>query len=567
MLRVLTSIYIVGMITTKFFDDEEARLQELLKYDILDTPQEHDFEDVVKLAANVCNASIGLVTFVDDCRQWFKAKTGWEYQETSKDISFCAHTIHSARYMEIKDTLEDERFMRNPLVLDGPKVRFYAGVPIVSPAGYKLGTLCVLDKKPRQLTEQQQFALEVLAKYIMQLLELRLKKLSLAASKKEHESLREKVHIQQRALTRAQRAALIGMFELDLKSNRMKISEGFCHLFGMKLEPEVSVEECLKLIHPKDLPGMNAYFDSIINGSGKRFTYDYRCRKKNTKREIYIRTTGEAVRNEKGETIQLIGIKQDITEQRWYEMQLEDQNRELLKVNHELDNFVYRVSHDLRAPISSLLGLAEIISGEQDISKVKELLLLVKKTLEKQDRFIKDILDYSRNSRQEVQSEQIDFNELLEEIFSQYAYSSQLEKVEYSFTVDQEVSFETDQYRLRVVLNNLVSNAFKYLKYYKENAFVRVRVKVHPASATIVVEDNGIGIDPKHLDKVFNMFYRATDQQPGSGLGLYIVKETISKLQGEISLASQQGVGTTVTVVIPNFGLAGTEGTEKYLDD
>ena len=564
MLRVLTSIPIVGMITTKFFDDEEARLQELLKYDILDTPQEHDFEDVVKLAANVCNASIGLVTFVDDCRQWFKAKTGWEYQETSREVSFCAHTIHSARFMEVKDTLEDDRFRSNPLVMDGPRVRFYAGVPIVSPAGYKLGTLCVLDKSPRQLTNQQQFALEVLAKYVMHLLELRLKKQNLAASKREHESLREKVHLQQRALSRAQKAALIGMFELDIRSKRMKISEGFCHLFGMKLEPEVSTDECLKLIHPKDLPGIKAYFTSVINGSGKRFTYDYRCQQKSTKKEIYIRTTGEAVRNEKGEAIQLIGVNQDITEQRWYEKQLEDQNRELLKVNQELDNFVYRVSHDLRAPISSLLGLAEIISGEQDISRVKELLLLVKKTLEKQDRFIKDILDYSRNSRQEVQTEQINFNELLEEIFSQYAFSSQLEKVEYSFTVDQEASFETDRYRLRVVLNNLIANAFKYLKYYKKNAFVRVRVKVSQVNATIVVEDNGIGIEQKHLDKVFNMFYRATDQQPGSGLGLYLVKETITKLQGKISLSSHLGGGTTVTVVIPN--LARTEGTEQNAD-
>jgi PAS domain S-box-containing protein len=543
----------MGMIAAKFSDDEDARLQELLKYEILDTPDEQEFEDVVKLASHLCGASIGLVTFVDDCRQWFKAKVGWEYKETTRDISFCAHTIHSDRLMEIKDTLEDSRFCHNPLVLEGPKVRFYAGVPLTSPRGYKLGTLCVLDDQPRELSEKQQFGLEVLAKYIVQLLELRLKKQSLQESQREYSSLREKMHRQQRALTRAQRAARIGMFEVDLPSRRLRASEGLCHLFGIKLTSEMDVEECLSLVHPNDVAGLHQYFTATLQSSSRRFVYDYRCLKKNTRKEIYVRAIGEVVRNEEGVAIQLIGVKQDITEQKWYERQLEEQNAVLMKVNQELDNFVYRVSHDLRSPISSLLGLTEIISNEQDITKIKELLLLVKKTLEKQDKFIKDILDYSRNSRQEVVGESIDFEELLEELFSQYAYNSQYEKVEFTYTVEQEVPFATDLYRLKIILNNLVSNSFKYLKPGRESSYVRVRVQVVPAGATIVVEDNGVGIELKHQKKVFDMFYRATDMHPGSGLGLYIARETAAKLKGEVSLKSQPGEGTSITVYLPDL--------------
>ena len=438
------------MMASRFFNDENARLQELQRYDILDSPEEQDFEDVVKLASYICNASIGLVSFIDDCRQWFKAKVDWDMAETPREISFCAHTIHQDGVLEVRDTLLDTRFDKNPLVLEGPKVRFYAGVPLVSPRGYKLGTLCVLDREPRSLTEKQEFALDVLAKYIVQLLELRLKKQSLAASRQEHENLREKMHRQERALTRAQRAARIGMFEMDLDSKRMKVSEGFCHLFGIKLAQELSADEYESLIHPDDQPGLYTYFERSLKSTSKRFVYDYRCLKKNTKKEIYVRSTGEIVRSADGSAVQLIGVKQDITEQKWYEKQLEDQNAVLLKVNQELDNFVYRVSHDLRAPISSLLGLITITTAEDDINKIKELLLLAKKTLEKQDKFIKDILDYSRNSRQELQVEEVLLEDLIQDIFSPFTLSSQYEKVEYSLDLDLTAPFFTDQYRPQI---------------------------------------------------------------------------------------------------------------------
>lgn len=546
------------MLGANLFDREAARLKALEEYEILDTPEEQDFEDVVKLASNICNASIGLITFVDDCRQWFKAKVGLEkvgvgVRETAKDISFCAHTIHGDNLMEVEDTLKDERFTGNPLVLEGPKIRFYAGVPLITPRGHKLGTLCVLDCQPRTLTKQQQFALEVLAKYIIQLLELRIKKKNLVLAQKDHKSLKEKMQRQERTLARIQRAARIGMFEFDIAVDSLKISEGFCDLFGIKPTSQINKTQYLELVHPDDLPGFKNYLNSLQKGTARRFTYDYRCNKKRKGQHIHIRTIGEVVRNEKAEPMQLIGIKQDITRQKWYEQQLEEQNAELMKVNEELDNFVYRVSHDLRAPIASLLGLAEIIDGEEDINKVHELLLLVKKTLEKQDKFIKDILDYSRNSRQEIQAEIIDFHKLLEDIFSEYTFVPQYKQVEFGYIVVQDVFFMTDLYRLRVILNNLISNAFKYLQYHKENAFVKVKVNADAAKAIIEVADNGTGIPANHLPKIFEMFYRATDQQPGSGLGLYIVKETISKLKGEVSIESQQGEGSVFRVSLPNL--------------
>ncbi|AHM60615.1 signal transduction histidine kinase [Flammeovirgaceae bacterium 311] len=538
------------MVATVTFDEEDARLQELLRYAILDTPQEQEFEDVVKLVSYICNASIGLVTFVDECRQWFKAKVGWEHFETSREIAFCAHTILGDGILEVPDTLLDERFKNNPLVTASPRVRFYAGVPLVSPRGYKLGTLCVLDQEPRKLTDKQIFGLVVLGKYIVKLLELRLNKHNLEVSQQQHESLQEEMQRQHLALTRAQSAASIGIFELDVKSKLIQVSEGFANLFGLNIAGEYQTEEVLSCIHSDDREDFNEYFSYILNSREKRLVYEYRCNKKDSAREVCIRTTGEVIRDKKGQALKVIGVKQDITEQKGYEKLLENQNAELMKVNQELDNFVYRVSHDLRAPISSLLGLVELIDAEQDIDNIKELLLLVKKTLEKQDKFIKDILDYSRNARQELQSEKIDFHELLAEVFSPFTY---IQKVAYEYEVEQEAPFFTDNYRLGIILNNLVSNAFKYLKSGREDAYVKVHVTLTQTHATIVVEDNGIGIEQKHHDKIFNMFYRATDQHPGSGLGLYIVKETVSRLKGSISVESERSYGTTVTVRLPNL--------------
>jgi GAF domain-containing protein len=134
---------------------EEARLEALRRYRILDTPQENDFDDIVRLAAAICQTPISLVSLVDRDRQWFKGRHGLDIAETPRRMSFCSHSIQKPDETTIvPDTLQDERFADNELVTDGPRIRFYAGAPLVTPEGHALGTLCVIDKKPRQLTDQ-----------------------------------------------------------------------------------------------------------------------------------------------------------------------------------------------------------------------------------------------------------------------------------------------------------------------------------------------------------------------------------------------------------------------------
>ena len=153
--------------------NEVQRLKVLWQYDVLDTVPEAVFDELASLAALICDAPIALISLIDEDRQWFKAKVGVTLNETSRDISFCSHAILQADLMVVPDATKDARFKSNPLVTAKPKIRFYAGAPLLTPDGHALGTLCVIDVKPRSLTGSQKKALTLLARHVMTQLELR----------------------------------------------------------------------------------------------------------------------------------------------------------------------------------------------------------------------------------------------------------------------------------------------------------------------------------------------------------------------------------------------------------
>lgn len=244
-------------------------------------------------------------------------------------------------------------------------------------------------------------------------------------------------------------------------------------------------------------------------------------------------------------------LNEEIRTRKATEEEIKISNSELRKINAELDNFVYSVSHDLRAPIASVLGLVNLAKKEKNIKMMHQYVEMVEKSAIQQDAFIKDILNLSRNSRLEISNDPIAFEEMISDIFEQLQYYQQNKKINKEVNIEQSMNFHSDQKRLKVIFNNLISNAIRYSN--GHDPVVKINISVDDAKAQIKIQDNGIGIDEQHLKKVFNMFYRATDDNAGSGLGLYIVKETVEKLKGNINLESKLLKGTTVNLEIPNY--------------
>jgi signal transduction histidine kinase len=234
------------------------------------------------------------------------------------------------------------------------------------------------------------------------------------------------------------------------------------------------------------------------------------------------------------------------------EKKLQQTNEELSKRNTELDNFVYSVSHDLRAPIASVLGLINLAKKDDDKAMKNVYLELMQKSAQQQDHFIKEILDQSRNSRLDLKREEIYFESMIDETFNQLRYATvNGQNVEKVVAVKQNGPFYCDRWRMKVILNNIISNSIRYRN--GRDPVIKVDVVVNERSVRMEIEDNGKGIDQEHLSHVFRMFYRATDDGAGSGLGLYIVKEAIDKLKGSIHIDSEVGKGTKVMLEIPEI--------------
>lgn len=182
-----------SMIQAKLPENEDGRLKALKSYQILDTLSEKELDDLTALASQICETPISLITLIDEKRQWFKSRHGMSTTETPREYAFCAHAIlNPNEILEVEDSRQDERFFDNPLVADGnPPVVFYAGVPLVNGEGYSLGTLCVVDNKPKKLNEAQLISLKALANQVVLLFELRRKNIELVKLTKELEAKNE----------------------------------------------------------------------------------------------------------------------------------------------------------------------------------------------------------------------------------------------------------------------------------------------------------------------------------------------------------------------------------------
>lgn len=242
----------------------------------------------------------------------------------------------------------------------------------------------------------------------------------------------------------------------------------------------------------------------------------------------------------------------DITYSKNTERILTLKNIELQKTNSELDNFVYSTSHELRAPLMSVLGLINLFETETCQKAQKIHIDLMKESITKLDKIIHDIVDYARNARSEIAIIPIDFSNVLEKVRNSISYMTDLNKVDLRFKIDQPFPFHSDYRRVEIILKNLIANGIKFHSQLEESPFVEVEIVVGQTCASIKVHDNGKGITEDHMPKIFEMFFRGDEFSTGSGIGLYIVKEIIEKINGTITVESSLNKGTTINIELPN---------------
>ncbi|MDB5257151.1 MAG: hybrid sensor histidine kinase/response regulator [Chitinophagaceae bacterium] len=238
------------------------------------------------------------------------------------------------------------------------------------------------------------------------------------------------------------------------------------------------------------------------------------------------------------------------------EESLRKQNEELIKINRELDSFVYSVSHNLRSPLASVLGLVHVakLEDQKYNFNFSPYLSMIEQSVNRLDDTIKEILDYSRNARSPLTLSPINLEKMVKECFDKVRYLDRYADIIKTINVKLDIPFYSDQYRLTTILQSLISNSIIYCDDKKAKKMLHIEAKSidHDSKIEITVKDNGIGIDNDYINMIYNMFFRATDESKGAGLGLYIVKETLEKLNGTIFVDSVLGEGATFVITVPN---------------
>jgi two-component system sensor histidine kinase/response regulator len=226
-------------------------------------------------------------------------------------------------------------------------------------------------------------------------------------------------------------------------------------------------------------------------------------------------------------------------------------NMELQKAYGELTKFAYSVAHDFKGPVMSIQGALAIVLAETHEPKLKELVEMTITSAGKLSHFVDNMFDYYKSNQGELAITDINFEEVAKHYKELFAVEATLKNVAFDVQVSQNQIFRSDLAKLSLVLNNLINNAFKFLKHDTTQSVIKVNIEANKEVATIEVSDNGIGIEPKYVNSIFEMFYRATTHAPGSGFGLFNVKDAIAKLDGNIVVRSTPNEGSTFIITLP----------------
>ena len=529
--------------------NETQRLAALHRYRILDTEAQTEYDDIARLAAQICGTPISLVSLVDSQRQWFKSRVGLEVLETPREVSFCGHAIHGSEVFEISNTLEDERFADNPLVTEDTHIRFYAGTPLMTPQGDAIGTLCVLDRVPHQLTSAQKTALTTLGRQVVRLMELRL---GLAREQALNAKIARQAQFQKVLLDSAV-AAVISSTPDGLITSFNPAAE---RLLGYRAEDVIGIES-VGLFHVKEEMQARAQELSVELGhpvktrealvakvhSGASETREWSYRRRDGAL-VPVMLSMAVLQDEQDAVIGYVALAWDITERK--------------RLDQAKAAFVSTVSHELRTPLTSINGALGLacggILGELP-PPAKPMLEMAYMNGQRLARLIDDLLDMEKMAagKMRLVLEVEELMPLVEQAIDSMAFYSQQHQIQLVLAERANgVRVRVDAGRLQQVLSNLLSNAAKFSP---PGSQVAVAVRALGGAVRVEVLDQGSGVPDDFRERIFQKFSQAdasdTRQKGGSGLGLAISKDLIERMNGLMGFESQPGQGSNFHFELP----------------
>ena len=539
--------------------NEAQRIEELRRFAVLDTPPEKAFDNITELAARIFKVPIASVTLIDEDRQWFKSCFGLETREVGRNIAFCAHAILHDEVMVVPDACEDARFAENPLVTGAPHIRFYAGAPLRTAAGLNLGTLCIIDTKPRRLTKANIATLAGLAALVVDEIQLRHE---IGERRRAAENLR----LLKAVVQQSSESVMITTAEVDLPGPEIVfVNPAFTKVTGY------TAEEALGKT-PRILQGLKTE-RCVLDGvrarliSGEAFqgeTINYR----KDGSEFVISWDISPIRDEAGRVTHFIGFQRDATERNRAAAALQQAKEEAERANRAKSEFLSRMSHELRTPLHAILGFAQLLEIEgqsaEDAESVAQILRAGSHLLG----LINEVLDIARveSGKLALTPEPVSVRATLEEALSlvkPLAAERRVRLEPLAGELDCEVLSSAQ--RFRQVILNLLSNA---VKFNREGGTVAISCEKTRDCLRIKITDTGRGLSAESIAKLFVPFERLDVSDTvieGAGLGLSLSKHLIEAMGGRIGVESKLGEGTTFWVELPL--VQGTPAaTERKLD-
>jgi PAS domain S-box-containing protein len=529
--------------TPSYVWTETERLNALAKYQILDTPPEKAFDDIVKLVSELLDAPIAAVNLIDKGRQWFKSEIGLGVREMPLDDSICKIAIFEQDRMIVPDTRQDPRFNCNPLVTDAPGLRFYAGELLKTPEGLPLGTLCVLDLKPRPegLTAQQQFALETLARQVTAQIELRKLVAEQQALLLEQQRTAEELRIERDRGYQLFHGMDEGYVFLDNDFRIREISPG-----GLKMDGRTA-EEIVGLTHWDAWPGSEELpaAEAIKRAMTQRVAVNVE--------QLYTYPDGRkfwldmrAYPSEGGIAL----FYRNITERKQAEEALKQADR-------RKDEFLAMLAHELRNPLAPIGAAAELLSfAPLEQQRVKQASQVILRQVRHMKGLVDDLLDVSRVTRGLITLEKndVDIKRVIASAVEQVGPLIEAKRHHLVTDLAPETAHVSgDQKRLVQVVANLLNNSAKYTN---EGGHITLKMEVHDRQVLLHVKDDGIGIAPDLQPHVFDLFAQATRSadrsQGGLGIGLALVRSLVELHGGKVACFSEGvGKGSCFTVTLP----------------